>query len=145
VAKSRVEQILEAVEPEVLALFPGVTFAFGEPNVAQNASPPRVVWLRAEEGTSVQQARTTAREIPALLDRNVALVAVCWARRGGSYDTDDAALEALVDAVEIALRSCLGTALVLPLGEQWTGCRQARARASRSWCACPSPSQRRRS
>ncbi len=119
-AKSRVEQALAAVEPEVLALFPGVTFAFGETNVAQNASPPRVVWLRAEDGTSAQQARTTAREIPAQLDRYVALVAVCWARRGGSYETDDAAIEALVDAVEIALKTCVGTALVLPLAEQWT-------------------------
>lgn len=112
--------MLEAVQARVAELFPGVSFAFGETSVAQHAAPPRVVWLRAAEGSSVNAARTTAAERAAVLDRSAVVLAVCWAARGGSYETDDAALEALMDAVELALRECLGTALVLPLGESWT-------------------------
>jgi hypothetical protein len=119
-AKSRLEQILDLVQPRIVELFPNATFAFGETNVALNAAPPRVVWFRAEQGSSAASARTTAREQVALLDRSAAVEAVCWAARGGSYTTDDAALEALVDAVEVALREQLGTALVLPLSELWT-------------------------
>jgi hypothetical protein len=78
------------------------------------------VWLRAEDGTNVGPARTTAREHRAQLDRTAALVAVCWARRQGEYETDDAAIEALVDAVEVALKVSIGTALVMPISEQWT-------------------------
>lgn len=120
-AKSRLEQVIDAVQERVLAMYPGVTFKFGEPNVATNAAPPRVVWFRAEEGTLVGPARTIANaERTAVLDRNAAVIAVCWAKAGGSFDTDDAALEALIDAVEVALRDTIGTALVLPLVEDWT-------------------------
>jgi len=120
-SKSRLEQVLDAVKTRTIALYPGVTFNFGEPNVALNGAPPRVSWFRAEQGTTTGPARTTARdERVALLDRSTAVEAVCWAAKGGSYDTDDAALEALVDALETALRSELGTALVLPIVEAWT-------------------------
>lgn len=119
-ADSRLEQVLALVQPEVLALFPGVTFEFGEPKAATHAAPPRVAWFRAEDGSTAGPARTTAREIEAPLDRTVAVVAVCWAAKGGAYTTDDAAIEALVGAVELGLHKCLGTALLLPIAEQWT-------------------------
>lgn len=119
-AKSRLEQVLEAVQPRIAELYPSVVFEFGEPKASQHAAPPRVAWFRAEDGSTVGPARTTAREVSAPLDRTAAVVAVCWAKKGGAFDTDDAALEALVDAVELALRECIGTALVLPLPEQWT-------------------------
>ncbi len=120
-AKSRLEQVLDAVKARIIELYPGVTFSFGEPNVAINGAPPRIAWFRAEQGTIAGPARTTARdERTALLDRSTVVEAVCWAARGGSYTTDDAALEALVDALELALRACLGTALVLPVSELWT-------------------------
>lgn len=120
-SKSRLEQVLDAVQERVLALYSGVTFKFGEPNVAANAAPPRVVWFRSEEGTLVGPARTIAdAERTAVLDRSVAVVAVCWAKAGGPFDTDDAALEALIDAVEVALRDAIGTALALPLAENWS-------------------------
>lgn len=114
--------MLESVQSRVLELFPGVSFAFGETNVAQHAKHPRVVWLRAAEGSSVGTARTTSREQAALLDRSAVVIAVCWAARddGSAFETDDAALEALMDSVELALRECLGTALILPLAEKWT-------------------------
>lgn len=120
-AKSRLEQVLDAVQARVLVLFPGVAFSFGEPNVAANGAPPRIAWFRAEQGTTAGPARTTARdERAALLDRSTVVEVVCWAARGGSYSTDDAALEALVDALELSLRECLGSALVLPVSELWT-------------------------
>lgn len=120
-SKSRLEQVLDAVKARVIALYPGVAFTFGEPNVALNGAPPRISWFRAEQGTTTGPARTTARdERVSLLDRATVVEAVCWAAKGGSYDTDDAALEALVDALELALRSELGTALVLPVAELWT-------------------------
>lgn len=120
-AKSRLEQVIDAVQTRILSAWPGVTFSFGEPNVATTGSPPRVTWFRAEDGTLVGPARTAANaERTAVLDRSIAVVAVCWAKKGGAFDTDDAAIEALVDTVEVALRDALGTALVLPLGESWT-------------------------
>ena len=61
-AKSRLEQVIELAQPRILELFPNVTFAFGETNVALNAAPPRVVWFRSEQGSSTGPARTTARE-----------------------------------------------------------------------------------
>lgn len=120
-SKSRLEQVIDEVQTRVLAMFPGTTFAFGEQYVATTGTPPRVVWFRSEAGTAVGPARTIAdAERTAVLDRSVAVVAVCWAKKGGSFDTDDAAIEALVDAVEVALRDAIGTALVLPLVEDWT-------------------------
>ncbi|MBL8684417.1 MAG: hypothetical protein JNK05_34910 [Myxococcales bacterium] len=119
-ADSRLEQVLALVQPEVLALFPGVAFEFGEPMASTHAAPPRVAWFRAEDGSQVGPARTTARETEAPLDRSAVVVAVCWAAKGGSHTTDDAAIESLIGAVELALHKTLGTALILPIAEQWT-------------------------
>lgn len=120
-AKSRLEQVLDAVQARVLASVPGCAFEFGEPHAAQHARPPRIAFFRAKDGTTTGPARTTARnERVALLDRATAVVAVCWAVKGGAYETDDAAIEALVDALELALREELGSALMTPLVEGWT-------------------------
>lgn len=120
-AKSKLEQVLDAVQARVSATVTDVTFEFGEPHAAKHAKPPRIAFFRAPDGTSTGPARTSARnERVALLDRSAAVIAVCWAAKGGDHETDDAALEALVDALELALRSEIGTALVLPIVEQWT-------------------------
>jgi hypothetical protein len=120
VAESRLEQILSAVQQRVAELVPGVTFAFGDQFVAINAAPPRVVWLRDDTGTTIQPAQTTAfSSTPSRAMRVAAVVAVCWAAKGGDCSTDDAACEALLDAVVLALRECLGTAAALPFAESW--------------------------
>lgn len=108
----------DLVQPRVLELYPAVTFEFGDVSRATHGKPPRVVWCRMD--AQVVPTQTTAKNPRAVAQRNAGVVAVCWATKGGAFDTDDAAIESLVDAVEIALREKLGPSAALPFAENWT-------------------------
>lgn len=95
-----------------------MTFDFGDTARNANSKPPNVVWYRST--TQVVAAQTTAKNPRAVAQRNAGVVAECWAAKGDAFDTDDAAVEALVDAVEIALREKLGPSAALPFTEHWT-------------------------
>ncbi|MFO0559062.1 MAG: hypothetical protein U0269_13690 [Polyangiales bacterium] len=114
---SRLEQVLEALQQRVLERYPGVSFDFGEQFIAAHAAPPRVVWVRGDG--SVNATSTAGRTPTALAVRHATVFAVCWAARGGRFETDDAACEALMDAVILALREVVGGGATLPFAESW--------------------------
>lgn len=116
-ANSRLERVLEALQERVLERYPGVRFDFGEQFVASHTAPPRVVWMRGDG--SVHATSTSGRSPTALAVRYATVQALCWASRGGRFDTDDAACEALLDAVILALREVLGASASLPFAESW--------------------------
>lgn len=114
---SRLEQVLAALEARVLTLYPGVTFKLGARFIAsQVEAPPRIVWARATD--TFGPAQRTSPTQRAVLTRSAVVVAHCWAVAAGAYDTDDAAVEALVDALACAIRVELG-ADALPTDAEW--------------------------
>lgn len=114
---SRLEQIFVALQARILTMYASVTFCQGAEFIAsQVEAPPRVVWVRAADAFEPAQATSPTQR--AVLTRVTAVVAHCWAAAGGSYDTDDAALEALVDALACSLRLELG-ADALPDACEW--------------------------
>lgn len=114
---SRLEEILAALQERVLALYPGVTFCQGQRFIASTVeAPPRIVWVRAID--QYAPAERTSPTTQAVLTRSTAVVAHCWAAAGGWYETDDEAVERLVDALAFALRAVLGAG-ALPDGAEW--------------------------
>lgn len=114
---SRLERALGGLQTRIAALYPNVSFRLGARFIAgQEDAPPRIVWVRATDAFEPAQ-RTSPRET-AVLTRAAVLVAHCWASAGDSYDTDDAAVEALVDALACALRDEFG-ASALPTDAEW--------------------------
>ncbi len=114
---SRLEQIFVGLQARILTMYAGVTFKLGMEFIASNVEPPpRIVWVRAAD--QFEPAQRTSPTQRAVLTRVTAVVAHCWAAAGGSYDTDDAAVEALVDALACAIRVELG-ADALPDACEW--------------------------
>lgn len=114
---SRLQQILDGLEARILTMYAGVTFALTSKYVASHVeAPPRIVWVRAADAFGPAQRTSPTQR--AVLTRSTAIVAHCWAVAGDPYDTDDAAVEALTDALACAIRTELG-ADALPSDAEW--------------------------
>jgi hypothetical protein len=114
-ASSRLEENLAAIQAKIAERIPTCSFAFGAEHVtAHEQAPPRIVWVRA-----IDRYEGPARiggNSRAILGKQTAVIAHCWAKASGS-DTEDKAREDLCDCLAWALRVVLG-ADALPLSAE---------------------------
>jgi hypothetical protein len=118
VAKSRLEQVLDAVQAAALVRLSGVTFAYGLREVeSQTQAMPRVTWVRTTD--AYQDTDPGVADNETVTTRGAVVVAHCVGAQdpARAWDTDEAATEAVVDAVVAALVDTLGPSVVLGTGE----------------------------